>query len=40
MTDTIATVTPYVISKAEVRLFDEDRAAGGFHTGISVGYHW
>jgi hypothetical protein len=27
-------------SKGEVTLFDEDLEAGGFHTGISAGYHW
>jgi len=27
-------------SEAEVTLFDEDREAGGFHTGVTVGYHW
>ena len=27
-------------SKAEVTLFDEDRDAGGFRTGVTVGYHW
>lgn len=27
-------------SQAEVTLLDEDVEAGGFHTGITVGYHW
>jgi hypothetical protein len=27
-------------SEAEVTLFDEDREAGGFRTGVTVGYHW
>ncbi len=27
-------------SQGEVTLFDEDLEAGGFHTGISAGYHW
>ena len=27
-------------SEAEVTLFNEDREVGGFHTGITVGYHW
>lgn len=27
-------------SQAEVTLLDEDREAGGFHTGITVGYHF
>ena len=27
-------------SQAEVTLLDEDVEAGGFHTGITMGYHW
>ena len=27
-------------SQGEVTLFDEDLEAGGFHTGLSAGYHW